>query len=190
MSVRRLPFAVLAALLVFSFACNKPVPPEPPVPAPEPVVTPEPPKPVEVTRPEPTPEKDPVIDPLDDDLLIAQQYAEENGLLGTVYFEFDRSELSPAARERLAKNAAFLKENDKFVVTIEGHCDERGTSEYNLALGERRSNAALDYVTELGVPSSRIRTISYGEERGACAESSESCWGKNRRAYFRLTGRN
>ena len=188
MSARRSLMILLAALLVFSFACNKPAPPEPPAPAPEPPVErPEPPR--EVAPPTPTPTNDRTPDPLSGDLLEAQSYAEAQGLLGTVYFEFDRAELSPEARERLAKNAKFLQDRSEFVVTIEGHCDERGTTEYNLALGERRANAALDYMSSLGIPSSRLRTISYGEERGVCSDSSESCWGQNRRAYFRITGR-
>lgn len=189
MSVRRFPLVALAALLVLSFACNKPAPPAPPAPEPEaPAPAPvDPPR--EVTKPAPTPANDPVIDPLDGDLLGAQEEAMRKGLLGTVHFEFDRADLTPEARERLAKNARFLLDRPEFVVTIEGHCDDRGTSEYNLALGERRANAALDYVTSLGVPASRIRTISYGEERGVCTEQTESCWARNRKAFFRITGR-
>ena len=189
MSVRRFPIAVLALVLVVGVACNKPAPPDPPAPAPEPVVEKAPPPPVEVKKPEVKTSNDPVLGPLDKDLQGAQAYAMENDLLGTVFFEFDRSDLSPAARERLAKNAKFLQERSDFVITIEGHCDDRGTNEYNLALGERRANAALEYITSLGVPSSRIRTISYGEERGACSVQSESCWAKNRKAFFRITGR-
>jgi peptidoglycan-associated lipoprotein len=148
--------------------------------------------PREVTSaPNPTPKDDTPATPLSGDLREAQNYAVEKGLLGEVYFEFDSSNLDGKARERLAKNAEFLRSGDggRFVLTIEGHCDERGTNEYNLALGERRSNAARDYLISLGIPAGRLRTISYGEERGVCSESDEGCWWRNRRAYFRITDR-
>ena len=77
----------------------------------------------------------------------------------------------------------------QFMVTIEGHADERGTNEYNLALGERRANAVSDYLGSLGVAGDRLRTISYGEERPVCTESDESCWSQNRRAHMVITGR-
>lgn len=190
MSVRKFPMVVLALALVLSVACNKPAPPEPPkVEPPQPAVERPVEQPREVAKPVIDTGADKVQDPWAKDLQDVQDYAEKNDLLGTVFFEFDRSDLSPSARERLAKNARFLQERPEFIVTIEGHCDDRGTNEYNLALGERRANAALEYVTSIGVPSSRIRTISYGEERGACSDSSESCWAQNRKAFFRITGR-
>ena len=82
-----------------------------------------------------------------------------------------------------------MKGNAQLSVTIEGHADARGTSEYNLALGERRANAVRDYVTSLGVPANRLRTISYGKERPVCTEDTESCWSQNRRAHMVSTGR-
>jgi peptidoglycan-associated lipoprotein len=106
-----------------------------------------------------------------------------------VYYAYDSADLDGSARDRIAKNADFLKQQGTLIVTIEGHCDERGTNEYNLALGERRATAARDYLRSLGVADARLRTISYGEERPQCTESSETCWQRNRRAYFRLTGR-
>ncbi len=109
--------------------------------------------------------------------------------LKTVYFDFDKSDLRSAGEEALAKNAAWLKEHSEFLVRIEGHCDERGTNEYNLALGDRRANAARDYLTGDGVEGSRLTTITYGEDRPVCVESDEACWQKNRRAYMVITGR-
>lgn len=124
------------------------------------------------------------------DVVAAYEYAVKQGLLGDIYFDFDKYELRPDARERLRKNADFMKEYPEFTYGLEGHCDERGTNEYNLALGERRANAAKDYLTSLGVASSRVRTISYGEEKPFCMGHDESCWGRNRRGHFVMTGKN
>lgn len=132
---------------------------------------------------------DPIEKPLDGDLAEATRYAHESGLLGDVYFDFDQATLRAEARERLAKNAEFLRQRPEFTITIEGHCDERGTSEYNLALGERRAQAARAYLASLGISEARLRTASYGEERPVCREQNESCWQQNRRAHFLLTGR-
>jgi peptidoglycan-associated lipoprotein len=123
------------------------------------------------------------------DLDAINEHVRRTGLLGDVYFEYDDAGLSAAARERLAANARFLSERPEFVVTIEGHCDERGTTEYNLALGERRAQSALGYVQSLGVGADRQRRLSYGKERPVCSESVESCWSRNRRAHFVITGR-
>ena len=83
----------------------------------------------------------------------------------------------------------WLKANARVKVTLEGHCDERGTSEYNLALGDRRANAAREYLASLGIDGSRIRTVSYGKERPFCTQSNESCWQENRRAHFLITAK-
>ena len=144
---------------------------------------------VEVATPSQAQNIDQTPDPFAGDILAAQRTAEEKGLLGDVYFDFNKDELKPEARERLSKNAEFLKAHPDFQLTIEGHCDERGTNEYNLALGERRAAAARDYVVSLGVAGSRLRTISYGEERPLCSDSNEGCWQLNRRAHFLITGR-
>ena len=100
----------------------------------------------------------------------------------TVYFAFDSSALTADTEGTLMRQAAFLNANPALTVTIEGHCDERGTREYNLALGERRATAARDFLLAQGVDSARIRTISYGKERPAVAGSNEGAWAKNRRA--------
>jgi len=99
-----------------------------------------------------------------------------------VFFELNTSELSQEARGTLDRQAAWLKRYPSVAVTVEGHCDERGTREYNMALGARRSNAARAYLVALGIPSSRIQTVSYGAERPAVLGTGESVWSQNRRA--------
>jgi peptidoglycan-associated lipoprotein len=101
-----------------------------------------------------------------------------------VFFAFDRSDITPEARETLARQADWLRRYPNVTVTIEGHCDERGSSEYNLALGERRAKSTMNYLVSQGVQANRITIISYGEERPQCTEHTESCWAKNRRAHF------
>lgn len=131
-----------------------------------------------------------VTDPFSADLETANVEAYEQGLLGDVYFDFDKYDLKPEARERLAKNADFLRAHPEFQMLIEGHCDERGTAEYNLALGDRRANAAKNYLMSLGIPAGPIQIVSFGEERPQCQETSEACWWRNRRAHFVIRGRN
>ena len=104
--------------------------------------------------------------------------------LNDIYFDFDQYNLSSEAKSTLEANARELKRMSDARVTIEGHCDERGTKAYNLALGEKRANAAKDYLVTLGVTASRINTISYGKERPFETGSNESAWAKNRRAHF------
>jgi peptidoglycan-associated lipoprotein len=102
----------------------------------------------------------------------------------TVYFDYDKSEIRSDARSALKSNAEVIGSGDGATVTIEGHCDERGSTEYNLALGERRANAVKRYLVDLGVPSSRLRTVSFGEDRPAVQGHDESAWRYNRRADF------
>jgi len=104
-----------------------------------------------------------------------------------IYFDFDRSELKPEARAVLKKKAQWLRTNSQFSLRIEGHCDERGTNEYNLALGERRANAALKFLNALGISTHKMSTVSYGEERAADQGHNEGAWSKNRRDEFKLT---
>ena len=106
-----------------------------------------------------------------------------------MFFDTNRHELRPDGRESLAKNAAWLLRFPSVVILVEGHCDERNTREYNLALGERRASAVRDYLVSLGVPGERVRTISYGEERPFAAGHDESAWNLNRRAHFVITSR-
>jgi peptidoglycan-associated lipoprotein len=107
-----------------------------------------------------------------------------SGPLKDILFEFDSYDLRGDARDILKSNAEWLKRNGSTRVEVEGHCDERGTNEYNLALGARRSQSARDYLVSLGISAERISTISYGEEIPACTEGSENCWRQNRRARF------
>lgn len=175
-----------ALLLSFVFiGCPK----KKPAPMPEPAPAPAAPAEEEVTAPTPPPVRDETPDPFSEDIQTANRAAYEQGLLGDVYFDFDKYDLKSDARDRLAKNASFMQAHPEFTFNIEGHCDERGTVEYNLALGERRANAAKDYLVSLGVSASRLRTISYGKERPQCSESDESCWWRNRRDHFVITGR-
>jgi peptidoglycan-associated lipoprotein len=104
-----------------------------------------------------------------------------------VFFDFDKYDLKADAQATLQRQAAWLKQYSANAVTIEGHCDERGTREYNLALGDRRANAVRDYLASQGIDGSRIKTISYGEERPECVESTEECWAKNRRGVTVVT---
>lgn len=109
--------------------------------------------------------------------------------LNDIYFDFDSSSLTPRAQEILKSNASWLKSNPSVVVEIEGHCDERGTIEYNLALGDRRARGVKDYLVNLGVSSSRMRTISFGEEMPLDPGHNETAWAKNRRAHFTITAK-
>jgi peptidoglycan-associated lipoprotein len=109
------------------------------------------------------------------------------GPLKDVFFAYDRSDLSTDARSILKANSDWLKANPAAQVQIEGHCDERGTVEYNLALGSKRAQASKDYLETLGIPANRLSMISYGEEIPVCRENSDSCWEKNRRARFIVT---
>jgi peptidoglycan-associated lipoprotein len=106
------------------------------------------------------------------------------GTLTDVHFEFDRYDLTAEATQALDANAAWLKANPRHLVLIEGHCDERGTVAYNLALGERRAKATQNYLAAQGVQAGRVSIVSYGEEKPQCADHSEACWAKNRRAHF------
>ena len=101
-----------------------------------------------------------------------------------IYFEFDSSTLTPAAQDNLLRKAEWLRENSDVTVTIEGHCDDRGTNEYNLALGDRRAESAKAFLVDLGIDAMRLTTISYGEERPVCNQRNEECWAKNRRGNF------
>lgn len=150
----------------------------------------------EVRDPIVTPEKDPVTDEAAAELERRRQ-AELEALRRTqleieafesvnIYFDFDRSEIRPEAQVILQNKARWLKANPDYMVRVEGHCDERGTAEYNLALGERRAKAAADYLVSLGISADRLRTLSFGEERPADPRSNEVAWARNRRAEFKL----
>jgi peptidoglycan-associated lipoprotein len=114
-------------------------------------------------------------------MLQGQHYMEED-----IYFDFDQSVIRADAQEILKKKAEYLRENPGSSVVIEGHCDERGTAEYNLALGERRALSAKAFLMNMGISSSRLSTLSYGEERPVDPGSNEEAWDRNRRAHFVL----
>jgi peptidoglycan-associated lipoprotein len=109
--------------------------------------------------------------------------------LKDVFFDFDKYDVRPTDAKILDANASWLKSKPNHLVLIEGHCDERGTNEYNLALGERRAKSTMNYLVSQGVQASRITIISYGEERPTCTQKSEECWAKNRRAHFLVKAR-
>ncbi len=104
----------------------------------------------------------------------------------SIYFDFDQSDLSAESRSILQANADYLKSNSGVSITIEGNCDERGSAEYNLALGKRRAEAAYKYLADLGIDTSRMTTVSYGKERPAVEGHNELAWAKNRRDDFKV----
>jgi peptidoglycan-associated lipoprotein len=112
----------------------------------------------------------------------------ETDSLKDVFFDFDKYDVRASDAKVLDTNATWLKTNNSLVL-IEGHCDERGTNEYNLALGERRAKATMNYLVGQGVQANRITIISYGKERPTCTEHSEACWAKNRRSHFLVKAR-
>ena len=184
----RLAVLVVAATLITG-ASGKKVPPVA-KPAPPPASTgtgnlpPAPPEPVSeptVVPPMPLPEDAIGSKSLDD--------LNRDSPLGPAFFELDSSELSSAAQSVLQQNASVLKNYQTWQITIEGHADERGSAEYNLALGERRALAARDYLVSLGIPATRVRTVSYGKEFPFDPARTEEAYAKNRRAHFVITAK-
>jgi peptidoglycan-associated lipoprotein len=114
--------------------------------------------------------------------------ASDTGPLRDIFFDYDSFDLDDSARQTLQENAEWLKDHPTTRVEVEGHCDDRGTVEYNLALGAKRAAAAKHYLVDLGISGDRITTISYGEELPICTEESEDCWARNRRAHFVTAG--
>jgi peptidoglycan-associated lipoprotein len=183
-------------LLTFLYGCPKKKPATKPadldvettsVPAPPAAAS----QPQEIQQPASPPVTDTTeTNPLESsDLQVVNEELRRRGFSPDVYFDYDESTLTDDTRDKLSRNADLLKSSPQFTITIEGHADERGTNEYNLALGERRASAVRDYLTSLGVANDRARTISYGEERPVCTQNEESCWSQNRRAHMIITGR-
>jgi peptidoglycan-associated lipoprotein len=201
MSYRRGSLLLVAPLLIlalFLVGCPKrpatsvaaapppvaPVVAAPPPPAPAPAPTPAPPAPAPpppVAAAPPAPAPAPPA-PAPPPPRPAEFMANPN--LKEIHFDFDKYNIRPEDAKILDANAAWLKSNASNLVLIEGHCDERGTAEYNLALGERRAKSTMNYLVAQGVQSSRITIISYGKERPVCTEHTEACWARNRRANF------
>ncbi len=118
--------------------------------------------------------------------LAALQKAIDDGVVKPVFFAYDSSDLSQESRATLEQDSRVFRQYPDATIIIEGHCDERGTEEYNLALGDRRAQAAKDYLVQLGIPADRLQTISYGEEKPFVQGSNEAAWAQNRRAHFRV----
>jgi peptidoglycan-associated lipoprotein len=184
--MKKLVLVLVALALVSSFpACGKKkVAPPPPPPA----AVPEAPPPA--PAPPPRAEAPVQVDEYARLKAMSADELDKMGLLADVYFDLDKADIRESDRATLSKNADVLKKYDFIRVTVEGHCDERGTVDYNLALGERRARAAFDYLVSLGVPAARLRTVSYGKEVPVCTQSNEDCWQKNRRARSAITGKN
>ena len=175
-----------AASIFLSVGCKKKPPAETPV-AVAPAQPVEPPKPiVEPAPPPPPPPPAPVAPRPPEPKRLTAAELNQRAVLKPVYFDFDKHDLRDDARATLAANAEWLKGNASWRILVEGHCDERGTNEYNLALGDRRANAAKNYLISAGVNAGRIRTISYGEERPGDPGHDEMAWTKNRRADFMI----
>jgi peptidoglycan-associated lipoprotein len=190
-SARRTAVLIAVVAMTTAAACRKKAPPVA-RPAPPPAATtataptrpPAPPEPVaEPTVVPPEPVRDDAISSASlDDL-------NKSSPLKPVYFELDSSDLSAAGQKALDENVALLKRFATWAVTVEGHCDERGTAEYNLALGERRAIAARAYLVSLGIPADRLRTVSYGKEFPFDPGHDEGAFAKNRRAHFVITAK-
>jgi peptidoglycan-associated lipoprotein len=182
--------ALCSALAVAAAGCHKKVPPPAPAPPPPPPpaapVTPPPPPPPPPPAPAPAPR------PLSEDEVFARKTVEQLNAekpLNDVFFELDKSEILDAGRSVLQRDADWLKRWTSTQVTIEGHCDSRGSAEYNLGLGSRRATAVRDYLVSLGVPATRLLLVSKGKEQPVCSEEAESCWSQNRRGHFLITAK-
>jgi peptidoglycan-associated lipoprotein len=193
MRIRSASVAVLTGIVVASLTLGACAPKKPPVARPLP-----PPPPTTPEAPPPPAPPAPIAEgpvvtapPVVEDPMASRSIDDLNrdSPMRVVYFDYDSAELSADARAALDANAAVLKRYAAWTVTIEGHCDERGTAEYNLALGERRAVAAQSYLLALGLPASRVKTVSYGKEFPFDPGHDEAAWARNRRAHFVITGK-
>jgi peptidoglycan-associated lipoprotein len=177
-------------------ACSKKVPAPapaaaPPPPPPPPAAPPPPPPPPPPPAPAPTPPPRAPA-PLTEDQLFTQKSLDQLNAekpLGDVFFDLDQSDIREGDRAALQKDADWLKRWATTIVTVEGHADSRGSSEYNLALGSRRASGVKDYLVSLGIPAGRITVISKGKEAPFCTEENEPCWQQNRRGHFIVTAK-
>lgn len=189
---RHLAFVILLVAAVTMAACrrNPPQVAAAPPPAPPPPTAPAPPPP---PPPPPPPSRPaPASAPLTEDEIFARKSVEQLNAerpMADVFFDYDQSEIRDDARGALQKDADWLRRWTSTQVTVEGHCDSRGSSEYNLALGTRRANAVKDYLASLGVPVNRVTVVSKGKEQPFCSEEAESCWQQNRRGHFVITAK-
>ena len=184
-------FALVVTIAVAAACGSKKSPVvEPQAPAPETATPPSAPLPAPST-PRTVTEATPTLPPVRDDSLTSSSLDDlnRNSPLKPVFFRLDSSDVDPTAKAALDENAAVLKQHPTWAVTVEGHCDERGTAEYNLALGDRRAAAAVAYLRSLGIASDRMKTVSYGKEFPFDAGHEEGAWSKNRRAHFVITAK-
>ena len=128
------------------------------------------------------------VTPQEEPSLRGKEY-QEVADLSSVFFDLDQATLRSDARDTLQKNYGALKKHADWEILVEGHCDERGTTEYNLALGQKRAKSVRDYYVRLGVPENSVGTISYGEEKPLCSEATDACWHQNRRAETKVKGK-
>jgi len=175
-------------------ACGKkqpPAPPPPPPPPPVQVAAPPPPPPQPAPKPQPQPPQTPPRQPTEAEVFAKMTVEQVNAQkpLDIVFFEYDKADLTDSTRATLQKNAEWMRKWASTRVTVEGHADSRGTSEYNLALGERRAAAVKDYMVSLGIGADRITIVSKGEEEPTCRDEAESCWSQNRRGLFLVTAK-
>ena len=188
MKRRAMVLSTAVLMLVVVTACAKKTPPVTrPAPPPTTAGTGKPPGPPQpVVDPVPVPPE-----PVPEDAVAAKSLDDLNrdSPLTPVFYILDSADLSPDAQATLQQNAGVLKQYGTWQITIEGHCDERGSAEYNLALGERRAIAARDYLVSLGVAANRVRTVSYGKEFPFEPAHEESAWSRNRRAHFVITAK-
>lgn len=185
---RSLTFALCLTVLLTVSACGKKAPKPTPPPAPTPATKPDNPPPPPPPPPPSTPE---ARVPTEEELFAKMTLDELNAKkpLADVFYGYDSSELSEEARASLAKNLEWMKKWTSTKVVVEGHCDNRGTPEYNLALGDRRSAAVKAYLASLGLSADRVATVSKGEEQPFCSENTEACWQQNRRGHFIITAK-
>jgi peptidoglycan-associated lipoprotein len=182
--------ALIVTLIVTVSACSKKVPPPAPAPPPPPAVPAAPPAPPPPPPPAPAPPSTPRA--LTEEEVFSRKSVDQLNAekpLTDAYFDYDKSDLREDGRASLQKDAQYLKKWSSIVVSIEGHCDSRGSSEYNLALGSRRATAVKDYLVSLGVAANRITVVSKGKEQPFCGEESEACWQQNRRGHFIITAK-
>lgn len=182
-------------LMVVMVACGDkkpPAPPPPPPPPPAPVAAPPPPPPpAPKPQPQQAPTQTPPVQPTEAEIFAKMTLDQINAgkPLAVVYFDYDKSDLTDATRSILQKNAEWMRKWTSTKVTVEGHADSRGTSEYNIALGERRAAAVKDYLVSLGISADRLTIVSKGEEEPTCRDEVETCWSLNRRGMFLVTAK-
>jgi peptidoglycan-associated lipoprotein len=182
--------ALIVTLIVTVSACSKKVPPPAPAPPPPPAVPAAPPAPPPPPAPAPAPPSTPPA--LTEEEVFSRKSVDQLNAekpLTDAYFDYDKSDLREDGRASLQKDAQYLKKWSSIVVSVEGHCDSRGSSEYNLALGSRRGTAVKDYLVSLGVAANRITVVSKGKEQPFCGDETEACWQQNRRGHFIITAK-